>query len=77
MGPISRVFRSGKAFHPRVMHRSSLLGQFISPIETDALQIQSLESYLQHFIFFITYKWAQLVEYLYLASLSGQIHVTY
>jgi hypothetical protein len=39
---------------------SSFLDSFVSYEEIDVLWIQSLGSYSQHFIFFITYKLAQL-----------------
>jgi hypothetical protein len=37
----------------------SLLGPIMSYEENELLRIRDLESYSQHFIFFITYKWAK------------------
>jgi hypothetical protein len=45
---------------------SSILGSLISYEENKVLILQPLGSYSQNFIFFITYKWAQLArEFLY------------
>jgi hypothetical protein len=38
---------------------SSLLGKFMSYKENEVLWMWILETYSQHFIFFVAYKWAQ------------------
>ncbi len=40
----------------------SLFGPIMSYEENEVLQIRDLESYSQHFIFFVTYKWAKKLE---------------
>ncbi len=49
---------------------SSFLGPFVSYEENKLLWINSLRSYSQQFIFFVTYKWAQKVSMLYYARLE-------
>jgi hypothetical protein len=53
------VFGTCKPFQLSVMKQSSLFGRFVSYEENGALCIWYLESHSQHFIFFVTYKWAQ------------------
>jgi hypothetical protein len=42
-----------------VTNTLNLLGLFVSYDENEVLWIRSLGFYSQHFIFFITYEWAQ------------------
>ncbi len=52
-------FVPGKPFQHNQMWNLSLLGPFICYEDNEVLQIQHKGLYLQHFIFFETYKWTQ------------------
>ncbi len=58
-GQQARMFDPGKPFQPSVIRHSSILYQFVSWKENEVLGIRSLGSYEEHFIFYVTYKWAQ------------------
>ena len=49
----------GGPFQPCVIQHPSLLGPFVSYEEKELLWIHLQESYSQHFIFIVTYEWAQ------------------
>jgi hypothetical protein len=49
---------TGKTLQPNLIKQSSLLGPFVGFEENKVLLIQQVP-FSQHFIFFITYDWAQ------------------
>jgi hypothetical protein len=55
----ARMLDPGKPFQPSVMKHSCILCPFVSSKENEVLGIRSLGSYAEHFIFYVTYKWAQ------------------
>ncbi len=54
----ARVFVPDKLFQSNVVQHSTLMGPFVNYEEKDVLCVYP-GLYLQHFIFFVTYKWAQ------------------
>jgi hypothetical protein len=59
MVQFANVFVPCNPFQPSVMYHCSLFNLFVLYEEIEVLQLQPLELYFQHFIFFVTYKWAK------------------
>ncbi len=53
------IFVLGKPFHITVIQHSNLLSLVVCNVENEVLWIQLQGLYSQHFILFVTYKWAQ------------------
>ncbi len=59
MSPTSQSFIPSRPFQPSVIKHLIFLGPFISYKENEVLLIRYLQSYSQHFIFFVTYECPQ------------------
>jgi hypothetical protein len=55
----ARVFVHSKPFQPSVTKHYSFIGTSTSYRENEVLYIHPQKSYSQHFIFFVSYEWAQ------------------